>query len=557
MKKCTALFLAAAMLFGLLAGCGSGEAETTGSGSSGSGGSGDPVTVTIAKTLLPAHVDPVYFGSADCGEIIAMNAAGLYYKDADNHIQLDLADSVEESEDGLTLTFTLGEHYFYNADGSQGPRITAQDFVYSAQRAIDPIASNDNQDTNLMNAGVKNAAAVYNGTMDASELGISAPDENTLVIEFDYYVSYREELLAALNWAPQNQEFVESCGAEYGTSASTILNSGAWLVTDFSVGGTSLTLTRNENFAGYMPEGTSSNVDTMTFVLIQDSQQTVLAYQNGDVDIVELTGEQVVTYQDDPAFVTKGASSVSYLAINCETYDNVNLRLALSHALDKNALCEQVLLDGSIPAYFIVPYGLALDAEGNDFRDSAGTYGELDLELAQQYWETAKEEMGIDTLALDFLITSDEAAYTVGAWIQNQYQTALEGLTINLVTVPFEEKMDYVMAGDYGFSVVTWGGDYSDANAFLACYVTDYPINVSKWSNAEYDAILEECTTGDLAADDAGRATALQEAERIFMSEASIVPLYQVTDCFLVRTNVTGINYHLVGVNYDYRTINA
>lgn len=565
MKKLIASLLCVAMLLGVLAACGGSDStpdtdEKTDGGSSVSddvtpSASGEGASVTISKTSLPSHVDPIYYGDAVSGEIIMMNAAGLYYKDADNSIVLDLATEEVESDDGMTITYTIGEHYYYYPDGSQGPQIKAQDFVYAAQRAIDPITANDAQDTYMMNAGVKNAAAVYAGELPLEELGISAPDDQTVVIEFENYVSYRRDLLAALNLAPQNQEFVEQCGAEYGTSADTILNSGAWLVTDFEVGGTSITLERNANFSGYNAD--KSNVSTITFVQIQDSQQAVLAYQNEDVDIVTLTGEQVLTYQDDPCFVKIGTSSVTYLAINCATYDNINLRRALSHALDKAALCEQVLLDGSIPAYFIVPDGLTTDGSGSDFRDTAEQYATLDLEAAADYWEQAKQEMGVETMELDFLITSDENAYTVGAWIQNQFQNALEGLTINLVTVPYESKMDYVMGGDFGFSVVTWGADYADATSFLNCYVTGYPINVSKWSNAEYDQILEDCTTGSLTTDEAARAKALQNAEAIFMDEASIIPLYQGNRSFLVRENISGINYHLTGGMYDYRTITA
>lgn len=565
MKKLIASLLCVAMLLGVLAACGGSDdtpaADAKGDSSSdvSDGGASTPsaggATVTIAKTSLPSHVDPFYYGDAVAGEIIMMNAAGLYYKDADNSIVLDLATEAVESDDGMKITYTIGEHYFYYADGSQGPQITAQDFVYGCKRAIDPLTANGDQDTNMMNAGVKNAAAILAGEMTPDDLGVYAVDEKTFVIEFENLISYREDLLAALDLAPQNQEFVEKCGAEYGTSADTILNSGAWRVTSFEVGGTSITLERNVNFDGYNAD--KSNVSTITFVLIQDSQQAVLAYQNEDVDIVTLSGEQVVTYEDDPCFVKIGTSSVTYLAINCATYDNINLRRALSHSLDKTALCEQVLLDGSIPAYFIVPHNLATDGNGNDFRDTAEEYATLDLEAAAEYWEKAKQEMGVETMELDFLITSDENAYTVGAWIQNQFQNALEGLTINLVTVPYESKMDYVMGGDFGFSVVTWGADYADPTAFLNCYVTGYPINVSKWSNAEYDQIVEDCTTGSLTTDLVARAAALQKAESIFMDEASIIPLYQGNRSFLVRENISGINYHLTGGTYDYRTINA
>ena len=260
--------------------------------------------------------------------------------------------------------------------------------------------------------------------------------------------------------APVVQSYREEKGAEFGTSADTMIYNGPYLLTEFDVGGTSITVVRNDKFTGYGAGAT--NVDEVGFVKIEDSQQAVLAYENGDVDIVKLTGEQVEANSSNEAFTQVGSSSVTYLAINCATYDNENLRNALLHSLDKDALCSDVLKNGSIPAYFIVPSGLAQDAEGKDFRDSADTYGVYDVAKAQEYWEAAKAELAVDTYSMDFLITSDEDAYTVGAWIQDQIQTALPGMTVNLVTVPYENKMNKVMAGDFGFAVITWGADYAD-----------------------------------------------------------------------------------------------
>ena len=144
----------------------------------------------------------------------------------------------------------------------------------------------------------------------------------------------------------------------------------------------------------------------------------------------------------------------TYLAINCETVTNQNLRLALAHCIDKEALCDSVLKDGSSPAYTIVPSGLSVDENGKDFTEGSGKYQETDKELAAQYWETAKKEMGIDSYNMEFLITSDESAYTVGAYIQDQVQSTLDGVTVELKTVPFESKMEYVNSGDFDFCVV-------------------------------------------------------------------------------------------------------
>lgn len=549
MKRKLSLFLVCALLMSMLAACGNSGENGNASGET----TETPKVVSIVRSDLPSHVDPVYGGSADCGEIISMITSGLYYVDGDNTVQLDVATNAVESEDHLKITYTIGDSTYYDCNGQAVGKVTAHDFEFAWKRLIDLTETENNQNTLLATAGVKNAQAICDGEMKPADLGVYAQDDSTFVVEFDHYVPYREQVLAHSSMAPVLQSYREEKGAEFGTSADTMLYNGPYLLTDFAVGGTSLTLHRNSNFSGY--SAGVGNVDEVNFVKIQDSQQAVLAYDNGDVDVLLLTGEQADVHKDDEGFVQVGQAGISYLAVNCVAYDNQNLRNALLHALDKEALCADVLKDGSVAANFIVPEGLALDADGNDFRVSGGVYAEYDVAKAQEFWKAAQEEMGVSELSMDFLITSDEAAYTVGAWIQDQIQTNLPGVTVNLVTVPYENKMDKVMAGDFGFSIVTWGADYADALAFLSCYVTGFPINVSKWSDPEYDEIIASCTNGELSTDMAARANALQKAEGMFFEGASVIPLYQSTRSLLVRPTISGINYHLTGNTYDYRNM--
>ena len=508
-------------------------------------------SITVVKDVEITSLDPIDAGSAIINEVVALSGAGLYTLDADGNAVLDLAEKVEESEDGMTLTYTLKD-----AKWSNGEPVTAHDYEYAWKRIVDPANYDGGKAGSYPeNAGIKNAAAIIAGEMSADELGCYAQDDKTFVVELERKVPYYASIIALSSFYPVNQAFVEERGAEYGTSAETTLSNGPFLPVDFEVGATSCTFKRNPDFTGYQVG--ESNLEEINYTLIKDSQQAMLAYQNGDVDVVEITGEQVENYKSDPGFHQYGEARTTYMAINCGHIQSAALRDALAHCIDKEKLCSDVLKDGSMAAYCMVPEGLANDADGRDFREGAEKFQETDLALAAEEWEKAKEVLGVSEYTMEFLITSDEAAYTVGAYIQDQIQNALPGVTVELKTVPFKSKMDYVTAGDFDFCIVAWGADYPDPLTFLNCYVTGNSVNVSQWSNADYDSIIDNVLNGDISSDQNARFEELRKAEKLFLEEASVVPLYQNGICMMINPDVEGIEYHSIGISYIYRNVSV
>lgn len=559
-KKLLAVGLVIAMTVMNFVACGNGNesnngttgtSATTGTsgttGASGTKEAGKSMTVVVTSALT--SIDPLHSGSSITGNATALVYAGLYTLDADGKAVLDLAESVEKSEDLLTWTFKLKD-----AKWSNGDPVTAYDYEYAWKRIVN-IENYDGSDLSSypINAGIKNAEAIAAGELPYTELGCHAKDDKTFVVEFDSVVTFAEQVLALPTFYPVQQAFVEKCGDMFGLGKEYILSNGPFVIENYELGNTYWSYTRNHDFAGYQTG--NSNLETLEFQLIQDSQQAMLAYTSGDLDVVDITGEQVELYSAEKGFHQIATARTTYMAVNCDKITNENLRQALAHSIDKEALCTSVLKDGSRPAYSIVPTGLSVDENGKDFTEGSGTYQETDKKLAAEYWDKAKKEMGVDTYTMEFLITSDEAAYTVGAYIQDQIQSALEGVTVELKTVPFKSKMDYVMSGDFDFCIIAWGGDYPDPLTFLNCYITGYPINVSKWSNPEYDAIINDVLAGTYDGSVTERFNALHKAEKIFMEDASVTVLYQNMECKMINPKISGIEYHSIGVNEVYRNV--
>jgi oligopeptide transport system substrate-binding protein len=281
----------------------------------------------------------------------------------------------------------------------------------------------------------------------------------------------------------------------------------------------------------------------------------MLSYQNGDLDVATLSGEQVEQFQSDPEFHNIMAGYLWYISPNTKVagLENVNLRKALALSYDKAAIVNNILKDGSIVADFAVPTRLATGPDGKDFRETTGTYLSTDKVKAAEYWETAKKELGVSELKYTMIVEDTESAMNVAQFIQSEVQTTLPGITIELQTMPKKNRVERMQAGDYELGLTRWGPDYADPMTYLDMWITGSPNNYGFWSNAKYDSIIESAKKGELALDPAARWEALKEVESIVMEEAVILPVYQKGDAVMIKTGVEGIEFHSVGINRIYK----
>ena len=107
--------------------------------------------------------------------------------------------------------------------------------------------------------------------------------------------------------------------------------------------------------------------------------------------------------------------------------------------------------------------------------------------------------------------------------------------------------------GTFELGLTRWGPDYADPMTYLGMWVTGNSNNYGLWSDADYDAVIDECTTGDLCTDPEGRWAALYEAEQIVLEQAVIFPLYGQCNAEMVSSAVTGVAFHPVALNRVYK----
>ena len=560
-KAALAVLTAAAMVVGMT-GCGSSsssattETSSSASASEGAGGSGEASAagtsdLNIMLETSVMSLDPQQATDGTSFEVIADYTDGLMQMDADGQAVPAIAESYDLSEDGTVYTFHLRD----DAVWSNGDPVTASDFVFGWQRAVDPAIASEYAYMLSDIGQVKNAAEIIAGEMDKSELGVTAVDDHTLEVTLNVPVSYFLSLMYFPTFYPVNQAFYESVGDTFATSPETTLSNGAFILDSYEPAATAFHLTKNPDYY----DADKVQLPGLNYQVIQDSQQALMSYQTGDLDITLVNGEQVDQVKEDPEFKTIGAGYLWYVSPNIDGVPelaNLNVRLAMTFAIDRDAITGDVLKDGSAPAYTAVPPQFATGPDGSDFSEDQTKFSDVcayDADKAVEYWNQGLSELGISSLTLDMIVDADDAPQKVAQVLKEQWETTLPGLTVNLVVEPKKQRVEDMQNGNFQLGLTRWGPDYADPMTYLGMWVTGNSNNYGLWSNEEYDAIIAECTTGDLCTDAEGRWARLYDAEKIVMDEAVIYPLYAQCNAEMVSSSVSGIEFHPVALNRVYK----
>ena len=542
-KKILAMLSITTLAFSFTA-CGGGTSTpNAGATAENTSAAGDSLKVHIDVEV--ASMDPQVAVDGTSFEVLAAVTEGLYSLDADGSAIPAMADKVEKSEDGLTYTVTLKD-----AKWSNGTPVTANDFVFAWRRLVDPKTASEYAFMGGI-AGLKNADDISAGKVSPDQLGVTAKDDKTLVIELDTPVPFFESLMAFPSFFPVNEEFYNKCGDKFATTVDTILCNGAFKVTSYEPAATTINLEKNADYW----DADKVQLSGIQYQVIKDSQQAMLAYQNGDLDVATLSGEQVEQFQADPEFQSIMAGYLWYISPNLKTpgLENENLRKALALSYDKDAIVNNILKDGSIKADFAVPTLLATGPDGKDFRDGTDTYLSTDEAKALEYYDKAKEELGKDSFSYTMIVEDTESAQNVAQFIQAEIQKTLPGVTINIETMPKKNRVERMQEGTFELGLTRWGPDYADPMTYLDMWTTDSPNNYGFWSNAEFDQIIQSAKKGELALDVNARWDALKKAEKMVMDEAVIFPVYQKGNAVMIKKNVSGIEFHSVAINRVYK----
>lgn len=467
---------------------------------------------------------------------------GLYTLGEGNKPIPGVAKTYDVSEDKKTYTFYLRE----DAKWSNGTQVTAEDFVFSWQRAVNPETAAEYA---FLFFDIKNAKKINSKELPVDQLGLKAIDNKTLEVQLEQPVPYFVSLTAFPTFLPINQRYFEEQGKQYGLETNYMIYNGAFKLDKWKHE-QSFQLKKNPTYW----DAKTVKLDEINFDIVKDKSTEINLYESGQIDRVGLTGEFVDKYRDSKEFHSRGEVAVQFLRLNQknEVLKNKYTRLAISEALNKKAFVDTLLNNGSSPAYGLIPEKFALSPDGKDFREENGSLVKDDVKTAQENWEKAKQELGKDQVTIELLTSDNAIAKKNAEYLKGELEKNLEGLTVNIKAQPRQQQIKLLLSSDYDIAVDVWAPDIPDPITFLDLFTTDSTYNFDKYSNKQYDELIHKVKF-DLAGDEKARWEAMIQAEKILLEDGVVAPFYQLGRSYLQRSSIKGIVTNDFGGEFNFK----
>ncbi|WP_371860323.1 peptide ABC transporter substrate-binding protein [Halobacillus faecis] len=518
--------------------------ETTEQSDEGEASGNQEITVT-AKSEIPS-MDPSLITDSVGFQWAGETYEGLYRLDENSQLVDGMAESSEVSEDGLTWTFKLRD-----AEWSNGDPVTAHDFVYAWRRAVDPEVGSE-YGPYFLGGIIKNAQAISDGEAELEDLGATAEDDKTLVVELEKPVPYFKSMTVFITFMPLNQAYVEEQGDKFATEAEYTISNGPFQMTEWNHG-EGWTVEKNDTYW----DAETVQLETINAKVIKEVSTGVNLYDTGEIDQTELNAEFVDQYRTSDAFNVAEKPYLYFFKFNQENNEalaNVDIRKAISYAIDRQSLVDVILNDGSVPAEGYVPSNfVSMPNSDQDFREAQGPLVEYNVEKAKEHWQKGLEALGTDSVEIELLGDDTGTSKDVLAYYKNQLEENLEGVTINLMEVPFKERVRRDNEGEFEMEAATWGPDYVDPNTYLNMYLTDGQNNNMGYSSEEYDALIKKAND-EYAQEPEKRFETFLEAEKLLLEEdQAVAPIYQDAKAQLFRPSIKGVFTTATGPEFEFK----
>ena len=512
-------------------------------------GSGKSISYPLSAS--PSTLDPQFAGELNAQIVINNTFEGLVRYGSDRKIIPGIAEEWSISPDGKTYTFTLKEGTewfcptvlksefgsdFYKRFSSE--KVTAHDFVFAFQRAVLPETKSPNAHRLFV---IENASEVYSGSYSENLLGVSAPDDNTLIIKLNEKCDDFLERLTESVFMPCNTDFFNAMNGRYGLSNRHILCNGPFYVSSWD-SETSLTVKRNSYYAG------KQEVMPASVVFSFDGNKSSVSQKlsAGGATAALLPPDYPVP--ENCISAKKSENSVFGFVFNCSdpVLNLASVRIALCKAVDRSLFTET---ETAQPQSGFVPKSCLIGSDS--YRSKVGTQTlciEQNLNEAQNLWKESLTQLGKETVSLTVLCPE-----WLDTPVRQQLQIWQKTLGISLgITVENktpEEIEKCVADGNFQIALTGIESPYENAADFLASFSDG---GVFRFRSAGY----QNAVTALLSAESYEEAiTGCFTAENFILKNAIIYPLYSRSSNFVVYNEADGI--YLVGAENSVSFIGA
>jgi len=486
-----------------------------------------PVSFNYAFLDEPPGIDPTVSQGSTQSTIYAALYEGLVTQDEKGNIVPAAAKSWDVSADGLVYTFHLRDGLKW----SDGKTLTANDFVYSWLRVLDPKTASTY--SWFVETYLKNATDFIKGKVTGDQVGVKATDDKTLVVTLGTPAAYFLQALLTGCWLPVRQDMVAANPDKWPFDGKTAISNGPFVLTEYKIGAY-ITAVKNKNYW----DAASVKIDNLKFSFITDANTAYSAFVKGDVDGIAgvPSSELVNLIATDDRLHAYDELRFNFLRLNTTSpgLDNKMVRRAINLAFDRKAYLSGLGLITAQPILGTVPNSLFL--AGKNFREVSGNNGlaaTAQIEAAQKLLTEAGFPGG-KGLPVYHLHCPD--TQTKNAEILQQMLLTNLGIKTDIKCVDTKLNFPMMIDGKYDIAFGGWGGDYNHPMTFLELFTSTAYDNATRWKNADYDAFIAKAR---LETDPAKQLDLFVQAEHLLMDESPIVPISVPSGAIMMQKKVT------------------
>jgi len=507
----------------------------------GTGAGDEQAVLSVNVGPEPASIDPAFNVSVDVSTLLIHGFEGLMKLDQQGVPQPGMAESYALSDDRLTYTFTLRE----GAKWSDGEPVTAGQFEYAWKRVVDPVTG---APYSYLFDVIKGYGDVTEG--NAEPLSVVAQDDKTLVVTLNAPCPYFLELCAYPTFYPVREDAVAT-GEDWATKPDTYISNGPYKLVEWTHDAYML-YGQNE----YYYDLEALGPDQIKFVLMEDDAAALAAFQSGELAFTDTVPiDEINSLKGTEEFNVIPTIGTFFISIQTQKapFNDPRVREALSLAIDRNFICDQVSRAGEQPAAAFVPTGLTDATADEQFRSVGGDYYSIAAEDYQANCDKARVLLaeagypnGEGFPAFEYIMNEGTLNQQIGEALQSMWKEQL-GINAAVAQQEFGVFIEALMTGGYDLARNGWNADYNDPISFLDIWVTGGGNNVAGWSNPEYDALIAAIKA---ESDPAARFEKIHQAESILMAEMPIIPVYFNTDVYLKDPALSGFYSSPLGFKY-------
>ena len=476
-------------------------------------------------------LDPALSEDAAAGRIINDLFAGLVDFDQQNNPIPGMAESWNISANGKTYTFHLRD----NLKFSDGSRITANDFIYTYRRVVDPKTASGH---NYLLAGVVNGNKIIKGELPPTSLGISAPDAKTVVIQLDHPDANFLNYLTLGTVGVVSQKTISKYASAW-TQAQNMVTSGAYVLSEHVVNGHIL-LTKNP----YYFQESQVAIAKVDFFPYVDHNAGLSAYKTGGLDLVyqsvPIDQYQNLKQQYPSELHTIQQEGIYFYDLNQllpQFKNNPELRQALSMAIDRNALVNKVLGQGETELYSNVTSTVESGAYTSVRYSWADLPYDEQVKIAQQLYAKAGYSAS-HPLKIDLSYNTDDLHKKIALAIAGMWKSTL-GVEVTLSNQEWKTFIASRHSGNYVVARDRWVADYNSVTSYTQLYLCNGMQNNSHYCNPAYDKLV---TAAENSSDLAQQQQLYRQALALALNDYAIIPLFQPNYSKLVKPYVSNLD---------------